>query len=79
MKEIVEARGASSSTCHPTRRTFNPIEQTLDRVHGLPRRAEAHTREALIEAMGRALDAITVHDVLGFFAHCGYRPGDQLP
>lgn len=28
--------------------------------------------------MGRALEAVTVRDVLGFFAHCGYRTVDQL-
>jgi hypothetical protein len=43
------------------------------------RKAEARTREALVEAMGRALDAVTVRDVRAFFWHCGYRPMDQLP
>ena len=36
------------------------------------RRAEARTRESLIEAMGRALSAVTALDAQGFFAHCGY-------
>ena len=30
------------------------------------------TKEALVEAMGRALDAITPGDARGFFGHCGY-------
>jgi hypothetical protein len=30
-------------------------------------------REALVEAMGKALDAITARDARGFFEHCGYR------
>ena len=29
-------------------------------------------REALVEAMGRALDAVTPEDATGWFAHCGY-------
>jgi hypothetical protein len=33
----------------------------------------ARSREALIEAMGAALDAITAQDARGFFGHCGYR------
>ena len=33
------------------------------KVKGLMRKAEARTREALVEAMGRALDAVTVRDV----------------
>jgi hypothetical protein len=42
------------------------------------RKAEARTREALVEAMGRALDALTSRDARGFFGHCGYRTVDQL-
>jgi hypothetical protein len=30
-------------------------------------------REALIEAMGRALDSVTTRDTRGFFEHRGYR------
>jgi hypothetical protein len=36
-------------------------------------KAEARSREALIEAMGSALGEITSQDVKGFFGHCGYR------
>ena len=42
------------------------------------RRAESRTREALIEAVGAALSAITVQDASGFFRHCGYRNPAQL-
>jgi hypothetical protein len=32
-----------------------------------------------VEAMGRALGAVSTEDVRGFFAHCGYRtPAQQL-
>jgi hypothetical protein len=34
---------------------------------------EARTREALVEAMGRALDAVTAREANGFFEHCSYR------
>jgi hypothetical protein len=37
------------------------------------REAGARTRGALIEAMGRALEAVTAHDARGFFGHRGYR------
>jgi hypothetical protein len=30
-------------------------------------------REALVESMGRALDAVSARDARGFFGHCGYR------
>jgi hypothetical protein len=32
----------------------------------------------LVEAMGRALDAVTVGDAWGFFEHRGYRVAAQL-
>jgi hypothetical protein len=42
------------------------------------RKAEARTpREALIEAMGLALEAVSARDARGFFNHCGYRSVGQ--
>jgi hypothetical protein len=38
----------------------------------------ARTREALIGAMGRALEAVTAKDAHGFFEHRGYRAAAQL-
>jgi hypothetical protein len=42
-------------------------------MKALLRVAEARTREALIGAMGRALDVVTGGDARGFFEHRGYR------
>jgi hypothetical protein len=36
------------------------------------RKARSRTREALLEAMGWALDAVTAKDARGFFEHRGY-------
>jgi hypothetical protein len=36
------------------------------------RKIRAGTKEALIEAMGRALAAVSAEDVRGFFDNCGY-------
>jgi hypothetical protein len=55
----------------------NPIEEAFSKVKGLLRRTGARTREALIEAMGQALDAVTSRDARGFFEHCGYRSTAQ--
>lgn len=46
-------------------------------MKGLHRRAEARTPEALVEAMGRALAAVTAREACGFFGHGGYRTMDQ--
>jgi hypothetical protein len=47
-------------------------------VKEISRRAEARTREALIEAMGVALSALSARDAQGFFGHCGYSSMGQL-
>ncbi len=57
---------------------LNPIEEAFAKLKALLRRAGARTFEALVEAMGRALDEITHRGASGFFRHCGYRVPAQL-
>jgi hypothetical protein len=58
---------------------LNPIEEALSKIKHLLRKTGARTKEALIEAMGRALAAMSARDVRGFFVKCGYRsPAQQL-
>ncbi len=52
---------------------LNPIEEAFAKVKASLKKFEARTREALVEAMSRALDAVTARDARGFFEHCGYR------
>ena len=52
---------------------MNPIEEAFSKVKGILRKAGSRTREALVEATGRALDAITPEDIRSFYADCGYR------
>ncbi len=79
VREIVEGAGCELLYLPPYSPDLNPIEQAFSKVKGLLRRAEARTREALIEATGWALDAVTASDARGFFGHCGYRTVAQLP
>ena len=58
VKEIIEGRGCELVYLAPYSPDFNPIEQAFSKVKGLLRRARARTREALIEAMGLALEAV---------------------
>ncbi len=78
MRELIEERGCELLFLPPYSPDLNPIEQAFSKLKGLLRRAEARTREALIEAMGRALGAVTATDASGFFGHCGYRTTAQL-
>jgi hypothetical protein len=58
---------------------INPIEEAFAKVKHLLRKIGARTKDALIEAMDRALGAVSVEDARGFFVHCGYRaPAQQL-
>ena len=77
VKEIVEGRGCEVLYLPPYSPDLNPIEQAFSKVKGLLRRAEARTREALVGAMGWALDAVSARDARGLFGHCGYHSVDQ--
>jgi transposase len=78
VKEIIEGRCCELLYLPPYSPDLNPIEQAFSKVKGLLRRAEARTRESLIEAMGWALEAVSARDARGFFGHCGYSPVCQL-
>jgi transposase len=78
VRELVEERGCELLFLPPYSPDLNPIEEAFAKLKALLRRAGARTREALIEAMGRALDAVTARDARGFFEHCGYRKPAQL-
>jgi transposase len=78
VRELIEGRDCELLYLPPYSPDLNPIEQAFSKVKGILRRAEARTREALIEAMGQALSAVTLADSYGFFAHRSYRAMSQL-
>ena len=73
VRELIEERGCEVLYLPPYSPDLSPIEEAFSKMKGILRKAEARSREALIEAMGGALDAITPQDARGFFEHCGYR------
>src|SRR5215211_422302 len=74
VREMIEEKGCELLYLPPYSPDFNPIEEAFAKLKGLLRRAEARSRDVLIEAMGRALEAVTASDARGFFEHRGYRP-----
>ncbi|MEJ7873257.1 MAG: transposase, partial [Rubrobacteraceae bacterium] len=78
IRRLIEGKGCELVYPPPYSPDFNPIEQAFSKVKGMPRKAEARTREALIEAMGMALSAVSARDASGFLRHCGYRIPAQL-
>ncbi len=77
-KELIEQRSCQLLYLPPYSPDFNPVEQAFSKVRRLLRSVEARTREALVEAMGRALCAMTAQDARGYFGDCGYRSLGQL-
>jgi transposase len=73
VRELIEGTGCELLYLPPYSPDFNPIEEAFSKVKGLMRKAQARSRKALVEAMGKALDAVTTGDARGFFEHCGYR------
>jgi transposase len=78
VRELVEARGCKLLFLPPYSPDYNPIEEAFSKIKALLRKAEARTREGLIEALGAAISAVTGRDARGFFEHCGYRWLGQL-
>jgi transposase len=79
VRELIEARGCELIYLPSYSPDLNPIEEALSKVKHILRKVSARTKETLIEAMGRALGAVSAQDARGFFAHCGYRiPAQQL-
>lgn len=78
VREMIEFKGCELLYLPAYSPDLNPIEEAFSKIKGLLRKAEARTRDALIEAMGRALSAVSAQDARGFFEHCGYHPQVQF-
>jgi transposase len=74
VRELIEARGCELKYLPPYSPDLNPIEEAFSKLKALLRKAGARTREALLEAMGQALDAVSASDAKSFFEHRGYHP-----
>jgi transposase len=79
IRTLIEARGCELLYLPSYSPDLNPIEEALSKIKHILRKSAARTKEALIEAIGRALAAVSAQDVRGFFVNCGYRaPAQQL-
>jgi transposase len=77
VRELIEEKGADLLFLPSYSPDLNPIEQAFSKIKNIVRKAAARTREALVEAIALAIWALTLEDVAGWFAHCGYHPQDQ--
>jgi transposase len=77
VRELIEARGCTLLYLPPYSPDFSPIEEAFSKLKALLRKAKARTREALVEVIGLALEAVSAKDARGWFGHCGYLLGAQ--
>jgi transposase len=72
IRQAIEARGCQLLYLPPYSPDFTPIEQAFSKIKALLRGLGARTKEALQEAVRLAIEAITPHDAVAWFAHAGY-------
>ena len=58
---------------------LNPIELAFAKRKEALRRTGARTKDALLDALAHALDAITAQDARGWFAACGFPLPEAQP
>jgi transposase len=78
IRELTEGRGCELLYLPGYSPDYNPIEEAFSKIKEILRRACTRTREALLEALGEALSALSLRDAQGFFEHAGYRSMGQL-
>ena len=72
VRELIEECGCQLVFLPSYSPDFNPIEEAFSKVKTLLRKAKARSFEALVEATGTALSAVSEEDARSFFVHCGY-------
>jgi transposase len=76
-RALIEARGCRLVFLPTYSPDLNPIEGMFSKLKALLRRAGARSREALDEAIGRALWRVSARDALGWWGRCGYHLNRQ--
>ena len=76
--ELIEQQGCELLYLPAYSPDYNPIEEAFSKIKNLLRKAAARSKEALVEAIGVALSAVSLQDARSFFEHAGYRPVAQL-
>jgi transposase len=65
-RELIEERGCELLYLPPYSPDLNPIKEGFSKIKGTLRGAEARTREALVEAMGAAISAVSARMPVAF-------------
>ena len=72
IKDLIESVGAEVWFLPPYSPDLNPIEKMWSKIKTMLRALKARTEKALINAIAKALEAVTTSDAKGWFESCGY-------
>jgi transposase len=70
--ELIKKAGARVLHIPAYSPDFNPIEECISKIKALLRAAKARTKRKLSNALAKAIKRVTVDDLCGWFADCGY-------
>jgi transposase len=70
--KLIEAAGARVIHIPAYSPDFNPIEECISKIKQAGRKAKARTPRKLLKALAEAIKKVTIDDICGWFAHCGY-------
>ena len=70
--KLIEAAGAEVWYLPPYSPDSNPIENMWSKVKTILRSLAARTFETLVDAIRVAFENVSLHDLQGWFNHCGY-------
>ena len=70
--ELIRAAGGRLIHLPAYSPDFNPIEECFSKIKAFIRSSKARTVRKLRNALKKALEKISVDDICGWFAHCGY-------
>ena len=73
IEDAIEAAGAWVLFLPTYSPDLNPVENCWSKVKALLRSLKPRTVEELLDALVEAFASITLHDILSWFRHCGYR------
>ena len=79
VRELIEGKSCEFIYLPPYSPDLSPVEEAFSKVKHILRKIGTRGNKALVEAMSRAVGAVSAQDVRGFFVHCSYRiPAQQL-
>ena len=73
IEELIDARGAGVVFLPSYSPDLNPIELCWSKIKARLRTLKPRTPATLLDALVDAFATVTVHDIHGWFEHCGYR------